>query len=99
MSELDDALAAKREKASRYASDPERLAILSLSATFRSQHGLRRVELDSGIWSCSCEFFAAHGICSHTLAAHAILQNPGIIISDVSHTADSGGTDSDPTAG
>jgi hypothetical protein len=91
MSDFDDELAAKQEKASRYASEPERLTIGRLSVTFRSQHGIRHVELAGDIWSCSCEFFAKHRICSHTLAVHSILKNSHINISGVGHADDPGG--------
>ncbi len=70
---LVEALAGKRRKAERYATERDRFRVESLSATMRSEHGDRIVAFDKGRWSCTCEFFAQHDTCSHVMALDIIL--------------------------
>jgi hypothetical protein len=89
LNNLDEAIAAKRRKAKRYAAEPDRLTICSFAAELRSDHDIRAVSYDRGKWSCSCEFFGAHGTCSHVLAVDELLSSAGIPV-----TAPDGGSDS-----
>ncbi|HEV2371609.1 MAG TPA: SWIM zinc finger family protein [Streptosporangiaceae bacterium] len=41
----------------------------------QSEHGDRRIALDGGVWSCSCDFFAQHGTCSHVMSLEMILRS------------------------
>lgn len=66
-------VAAKRVKAHRYSAEPWRFEVSAMSVSLRSDHGERTVSLVDGTWSCSCEFFSNHKICSHTIALHDML--------------------------
>ena len=68
-----EALARKRRKAERYATERDRFCVDSLSATVRSEHGNRIVGFDKGEWSCTCDFFAEYRTCSHIMALEIIL--------------------------
>jgi hypothetical protein len=66
-------VAAKRVKAQRYSAEPWRFEVSAVSVTLRSDHGERTVSFVDNEWSCSCEFFSAHKVCSHTIALHDML--------------------------
>lgn len=70
---LVQALAGKRRKAERYATEPDRFRVSSLSVAMRSEHGDRVVGYDNGKWSCTCDFFDQHETCSHVMALEIIL--------------------------
>jgi len=68
-----EALARKRRKADLYVTEPGRFRIDSLTVTMQSEHGNRFITFDNGNWSCTCDFFADHRICSHVMALEVIL--------------------------
>jgi len=70
----DLALQKKREKAQKYATEPERFQLLEIKLRMKSTHDIRQVELISGKWSCTCEFFRERNTCSHIMAVQEILQ-------------------------
>lgn len=70
---LVEAIAGKRRKAERYATEPDRFCIDSLSATMHSEHGDRAIVFEKGKWSCTCDFFAEQQTCSHVMALEIIL--------------------------
>jgi hypothetical protein len=80
VNDFDEAIAAKRAKAKRYVAETDRLDIGTLTAELRSEHDTRKVAYDHGTWSCSCEFFAAHGVCSHVLAVGELISRAGVPI-------------------
>lgn len=65
---MDEILIKKREKAKRYASEPERFLVDGGSATLKSDHGIRHLRNDGSGWVCDCEFFDGHQTCSHAMA-------------------------------
>ena len=72
---LTEALAGKRRKAERYAAEPGRFQVDSLTVTMHSEHGNRLITFEAGNWSCTCDFFADHRTCSHIMAFEMILSN------------------------
>jgi hypothetical protein len=72
---LTEALAGKRRKAERYATEPDRFSLDSLSATMHSEHGNRTLAFEKGKWSCTCDFFAEQQTCSHVMALEIILSD------------------------
>lgn len=72
-SSKDEQVAGKRALASRYITEPWRFKVSTISVTMSSDHGSRDISLVDGTWSCSCEFFSTHQICSHTIALHDML--------------------------
>jgi hypothetical protein len=66
-------LISKIEKARQYAQQPERIAIDSLSATFRGGNNDHTITIQGGDWQCDCEFFRSHTTCAHVMAMQKIL--------------------------
>lgn len=72
---MQSSLIGKIEKARRYANEPSRVSIQHLSATFRGDNGEHRISIKDGVLQCECEFFAARGVCCHTMAMERMLAN------------------------
>jgi hypothetical protein len=70
-----DRLEEKRQKAQRYAAEPERFTVQSLHLRMQSEHGVREIAFHEGRWSCTCPFYVDHQTCSHIMAAQQILMN------------------------
>ncbi len=66
-------LIGKIEKARRYAQEPERIKLHSMSATFRGGND-HNITLDDGNWSCDCHFFNRWQTCSHVMALQRMLE-------------------------
>ncbi len=66
-------LVRKIEKARSYAEQPERVQFTQWKAEFRGDNGNHTVSYEAGKWNCSCNYFAGHGTCSHTMAMNMIL--------------------------
>jgi hypothetical protein len=49
-------LISKIEKARHYATQPERIAIQTLTATFRGGNNDHVITVDAGVWRCDCDF-------------------------------------------
>ncbi|MBI2855348.1 MAG: SWIM zinc finger family protein [Chloroflexi bacterium] len=65
----------KIEKARRYAEEKGRVNFDSFIARFRGEHDSYQVEYKEGTWGCSCQFFAGHGFCSHSMALQRMLED------------------------
>ena len=70
---MDSGMIGKIQKSKRYASEPERIKINSLSVTFQGQNNPHQVTFQDGNWKCDCEFFQTRERCSHTMALERIL--------------------------
>lgn len=73
---MHSSLVHKIEKAHRYAQEPERIQIDSISATFRGSHDNYQITLRDGHWHCTCHTFTSHAIgetCSHIMAMQQLL--------------------------
>lgn len=72
---MNSSIIGKIEKAHRYAREPERVQIQTLSATFRGGHDNYEVSLTNGEWTCSCHTFTSHavGTCAHVMAMQQML--------------------------
>jgi hypothetical protein len=68
----------KRAKALRYATEPERFSLISLSVVMNSHHGIRQIQFADGSWRCVCEFYLEHSTCSHILAVQEMLKKGGL---------------------
>lgn len=65
-------LIGKIEKARRYASEPERIAIGEMKASFRGGNNDHLITLSDGHWSCDCSFFRTWQTCAHVMAFQKI---------------------------
>lgn len=74
---MNSMLIGKIEKAHRYAHEPERVKLQSLSASFQGGHDDYTVDLESDSWTCTCHTFEtqAIGTCSHIMALQEILRD------------------------
>ena len=71
----DEAVLRKKAKALRYTAQQDRYQVSAISARMTSEHGTRDVSFRDGKWSCTCDFFETHRLCSHTLALEMILRD------------------------
>ena len=71
---MQSTLIGKIEKAKRYAQEKKRVRFSALTAKFQGEHDLYSLEYSEGKMRCTCEFFAHHGLCSHTMALQKILE-------------------------
>ena len=71
---MDSGMISKIQKAIQYASQPERVKILGLSAMFHGNHSDYQVSLKDNKWQCECHFFQQRGVCSHTMAIERLLE-------------------------
>lgn len=69
----DSGLIAKLDKSRRYAQEPDRLSIRSLTTTFRGSNDNHDLGLQDGAWRCACHFFEANGTCAHSMAVQRLL--------------------------
>lgn len=70
---MDYGMIGKIEKAKRYASEKDRIKIMSMVVTFDGENNPHTVSLADGAWQCDCDFFQTRGRCSHTMALEMIL--------------------------
>jgi hypothetical protein len=63
----------KIEKAHRYAEDPSRFALQTLSVTVHGNNGDHEATYEDGTWRCACEFFEHEQACAHTMALELLL--------------------------
>ncbi|HEY8648168.1 MAG TPA: hypothetical protein VIM50_02230 [Candidatus Limnocylindria bacterium] len=64
---MNSSLISKIEKAKRYAAEPDRIHFQALDVSFRGDNGSHRVRLSGDAWSCECDHFAVHGLCTHVM--------------------------------
>ena len=71
---MHSSLIGKIEKARRYAEERDRrIAFDALTVRFHGENDEHQVRLDGSTWSCTCDFFRGHGICSDTMALERVL--------------------------
>jgi hypothetical protein len=70
---MHSSIVGKIEKAHRYAQERERIRFVEFKVTFRGDNDTHDVALAGGRWHCTCDFFATHVFCAHTMALEKIL--------------------------
>ncbi len=72
---MNSGMIGKIDKAHRYAQEPDRMKLTTLSASFHGSHDEYLVSLDDRGWHCTCHTFEAHVLdsCSHVMAAQLVL--------------------------
>lgn len=70
---MQSSLIGKIEKAKRYAQETDRITFSEFSVNFRGEHNTYTTSLKDGKWNCTCSFFGAWKICSHTMAMEKVL--------------------------
>ena len=71
---MDASMINKIQKASEYASQPERATFNSLVVEFRGANSNHVVSLDRDGWSCTCAGFRAYEICPHIMALEILFK-------------------------
>ncbi len=72
---MDSGMIGKREKAKRYAEEPERFRFNKFDLTFHGDNNNHHVLFDGGTFQCDCEFFITHQRCGHTMALEILLKD------------------------
>jgi hypothetical protein len=62
------------EKASRYATEKDRLTFNSFKVSIRGNNGDHAVSYDRGVWQCDSNSFRLRGVSSHTIAMERLLK-------------------------
>ncbi len=73
---MHSSLISKIDKAHRYASQPERIELGQIAATFHGSHDDYLVRLEDGEWTCTCHTSSAQtlgGTCSHIMALQQVM--------------------------
>ena len=65
---MDASMINKIQKASEYASQPERATLNSLKVAFHGENNAYAVSLEGDCWSCTCPGFQKYAICPHIMA-------------------------------
>ena len=71
---MDASMINKIQKASEYASQPERATFNSLSVHFYGANSSYVVGLGNDGWSCSCSGFQRYAICPHIMALETLFK-------------------------
>lgn len=71
---MDASMINKIQKASEYASQPERATFISLIVEFNGANSSHRVSLDKEGWSCSCSGYSHYQICPHIMALEILFK-------------------------
>jgi len=72
---MDSGMIGKILKAKQYAEERDRIEFTQFSVVFRGENNDHEVTYANKGWYCQCNFFASHGVCSHTMALERVLGN------------------------
>ncbi len=70
---MDSGMIGKIRKSKMYAEEPERIEFTQFSVLFHGENSDHEVTYTNGTWSCECNYFTSHNVCSHTMALERIL--------------------------
>ena len=70
---MDSGMIGKVEKAHRYARERDRLQFTQVAVSVTGDNGAHEVRLSGARWECSCDFFAHHRACAHTMTLELVL--------------------------
>lgn len=70
---MDSGMIGKIQKSKLYAEEPERIRFDKFQVSFQGTNSRHRVTYEEGNWSCTCNFFATRGVCSHTMTMERLL--------------------------
>lgn len=71
---MNSGLIGKVEKAHRYAQEPGRVRITTLTATFEGDNSTYDLAMEGDSWRCTCGTYQTFGNCQHAMATQQILQ-------------------------
>jgi hypothetical protein len=70
---MDSAKIGKIQEVKHYAEETERIVFDEFRVTLTGDYGRHTVGYNKGRWSCDCDFFATHYVCSHTMTLERVL--------------------------
>ena len=70
---MDSGMISKIQKAKQYAEERDRIEFTQFSVTLHGENHDHAVTYNNGKWQCQCNYFASHGVCSHTMAMERVL--------------------------
>ena len=71
---MDSGMIGKVEKAHRYARERDRLLFTQIAVSVAGDNGTHELRLDRTRWECSCDFFAHHLACAHSMTLELVLE-------------------------
>ena len=71
---MNSGLIGKIEKAHRYAQEPHRIRIESLTAKFDGDNNVYVLRLEGEGWTCDCHTSRTFGECQHVMALQQLLR-------------------------
>ena len=71
---MDASMINKIQKASAYASEPERATFTTLRVRLRGDNDSYIIELGERGWTCTCAGFEHYGICPHIMALESVFK-------------------------
>jgi hypothetical protein len=69
---MNSSLISRIEKAKRYAAEPDRIQFQALDVSFRGDNGTHTIHLSGDEWSCECDHFVVHGLCTHVMTLQRV---------------------------
>lgn len=81
---MNSGLIGKIEKAHRYAQEPQRIQINTLTASFNGDNSAYDLKLVDDVWTCNCHTHSTFGDCQHVMALQLLL---GQMLSEDSRVA------------
>jgi len=70
---MDSGMIGKILKAKQYAEERDRIQFTQFSVIFDGENNDHQVLYQDGQWTCTCNYFLSHNVCSHTMALERIL--------------------------
>jgi hypothetical protein len=70
---MHSSMIGKLEKARRYADEPWRVALQSLSVAFKGDNDVHTVSAENGEWHCTCDFHTKNSTCAHVMAVQHMM--------------------------
>lgn len=71
---MNSGLIGKIQKAHRYAQEPERIRLQSVTATFNGDNNVYNLSLQGDTWACNCHTHETFGDCQHVMAMQHLLK-------------------------
>ncbi len=62
------------DKAKRYADEPQRIAFTGFDVRFEGNNDTHAVSLRGDEWSCACEHFQVHSLCTHVMTLQRLFE-------------------------
>ncbi len=71
---MHSSMIGKLEKARRYADEPWRATLQTVTVEFKGDNDTHTVSRENDEWHCTCDFHAKNGTCAHVMAVQHMLE-------------------------